>query len=57
MEFGWRVELNYAIPEGDVGRVLEIPEVFDFTPQFDSIDSDFISDFHLHICWIVKSEL
>jgi hypothetical protein len=57
MEFGWRVELNYAIPEGDVGRVLEIPEVFDFIPQFDSIDSDFISDFHLHICWIVKSEL
>ncbi|KAJ7727496.1 hypothetical protein B0H14DRAFT_3619565 [Mycena olivaceomarginata] len=24
MEFGWRIELNYAIPEGDVGRVLEI---------------------------------
>ncbi|KAJ7737529.1 hypothetical protein B0H16DRAFT_1762389, partial [Mycena metata] len=24
MEFGWWIELNYAIPEGDVGRVLEI---------------------------------
>ncbi|KAJ7656705.1 hypothetical protein B0H17DRAFT_955911, partial [Mycena rosella] len=29
MEFGWWVELNYAIPEGDVGRVLEIFKVFD----------------------------
>jgi hypothetical protein len=28
MEFGWRIELNYAIPEGDVGRVLEILKVF-----------------------------
>jgi hypothetical protein len=27
MEFGWWVELNYAIPEGDVGRVLEILKV------------------------------
>ncbi|KAF7372416.1 hypothetical protein MVEN_00102800 [Mycena venus] len=24
MEFGWWIELNYAIPEGDVGRVFEI---------------------------------
>ncbi|KAJ6563964.1 hypothetical protein B0H19DRAFT_1285077 [Mycena capillaripes] len=31
MEFGWWVELNYAIPEGDVGRVLEILKVFDPT--------------------------
>ncbi|KAF8144094.1 hypothetical protein K438DRAFT_1910977 [Mycena galopus ATCC 62051] len=28
MEFGWWIELNYAIPEGDVGRVLEILKVF-----------------------------
>ncbi|KAK7015321.1 hypothetical protein R3P38DRAFT_3321645 [Favolaschia claudopus] len=27
MEFGWWVELNYAIPEGDIGRVLEIFKV------------------------------
>ncbi|KAJ7930323.1 hypothetical protein B0H13DRAFT_2264217 [Mycena leptocephala] len=31
MEFGWWVELNYAIPEGDVGRVLEILKIFIFT--------------------------
>ncbi|KAJ7271364.1 hypothetical protein B0H12DRAFT_1303319 [Mycena haematopus] len=24
MEFGWWTELNYAIPEGDIGRVMEI---------------------------------
>ncbi|KAJ6586290.1 hypothetical protein DFH09DRAFT_1075250 [Mycena vulgaris] len=24
MEFGWWIELNYAIPEGDVGRLFEI---------------------------------
>ncbi|KAJ7886975.1 hypothetical protein B0H13DRAFT_1451991, partial [Mycena leptocephala] len=30
MEFGWWVELNYAIPEGDVGRVLEIPKILIF---------------------------
>ncbi|KAJ7836008.1 hypothetical protein B0H13DRAFT_1913305 [Mycena leptocephala] len=29
--FGWWVELNYAIPEGDVGRVLEILKIFIFT--------------------------
>ncbi|KAJ7697655.1 hypothetical protein B0H17DRAFT_1130259 [Mycena rosella] len=28
MDFGWWVELNYAIPEGDVGRVMEILKVF-----------------------------
>jgi hypothetical protein len=27
MEFGWWIELNYAIPEGDVGRVFVILEV------------------------------
>ncbi|KAJ7936184.1 hypothetical protein B0H13DRAFT_1589778, partial [Mycena leptocephala] len=31
MEFGWWIELNYAIPEGDVGRVLEILKIFIFT--------------------------
>ncbi|KAJ7876604.1 hypothetical protein B0H13DRAFT_2548460, partial [Mycena leptocephala] len=30
MEFGWWVELNYAIPEGDVGRVLEILKILIF---------------------------
>ncbi|KAJ7308761.1 hypothetical protein DFH08DRAFT_927373 [Mycena albidolilacea] len=28
MEFGWWIELNYAIPEGDVGRVFEILKIF-----------------------------
>jgi hypothetical protein len=28
MEFGWWIELNYAIPEGDVGRVFGILKVF-----------------------------
>ncbi|KAJ7016698.1 hypothetical protein C8F04DRAFT_1244801 [Mycena alexandri] len=31
MEFGWWIELNYAIPEGDIGRVLEILKIFIFT--------------------------
>ncbi|KAJ7488761.1 hypothetical protein B0H11DRAFT_1860327 [Mycena galericulata] len=31
MEFGWWVELNYVIPEGDVGRVMEILKIFIFT--------------------------
>ncbi|KAJ6463158.1 hypothetical protein C8R47DRAFT_1225275 [Mycena vitilis] len=31
MEFGWWIELNYTIPEGDVGRVFEILKVFIFT--------------------------
>ncbi|KAK7012556.1 hypothetical protein R3P38DRAFT_3324130 [Favolaschia claudopus] len=31
MEFGWWVELNYAIAEGDIGRVLEILKVYIFT--------------------------
>ncbi|KAJ7431690.1 hypothetical protein B0H11DRAFT_1848485 [Mycena galericulata] len=31
MEFGWWIELNYAIPEGDVGRVMEILKIFIFT--------------------------
>ncbi|KAJ7504709.1 hypothetical protein B0H11DRAFT_1619969, partial [Mycena galericulata] len=31
MEFGWWIELNCAIPEGDVGRVLEILKIFIFT--------------------------
>ncbi|KAJ7811583.1 hypothetical protein B0H13DRAFT_2383779 [Mycena leptocephala] len=31
MEFGWCIELNYAIPEGDVGRVFEILKIFIFT--------------------------
>ncbi|KAJ6478884.1 hypothetical protein C8R45DRAFT_1076622 [Mycena sanguinolenta] len=31
MEFGWWIELNYAIPEGDVGRVFEIFKIFVFT--------------------------
>ncbi|KAJ7886538.1 hypothetical protein B0H14DRAFT_3729305 [Mycena olivaceomarginata] len=31
MEFGWWIELNYAIPEGDVGRVFEILKIFIFT--------------------------
>jgi hypothetical protein len=26
-EFGWWIELCYAIPEGDIGRVLEIFKV------------------------------
>ncbi|KAJ7857846.1 hypothetical protein B0H14DRAFT_3085159 [Mycena olivaceomarginata] len=30
-EFGWWVELCYAIPEGDIGRVLEIFKIFIFT--------------------------
>ncbi|KAJ7167969.1 hypothetical protein C8R46DRAFT_898893 [Mycena filopes] len=31
MEFGWWLELNYAIPEGDIGRVLEILKIYIFT--------------------------
>ncbi|KAJ7897469.1 hypothetical protein B0H13DRAFT_1884662 [Mycena leptocephala] len=31
MKFGWWVELNYAIPEGDIGRVLEMLKIFIFT--------------------------
>ncbi|KAJ7909546.1 hypothetical protein B0H13DRAFT_1529859, partial [Mycena leptocephala] len=31
MEFGWWVELNYAIPERDIGRVLEILKILIFT--------------------------
>ncbi|KAJ6511068.1 hypothetical protein C8R45DRAFT_1068877 [Mycena sanguinolenta] len=31
MEFGWWVELNYAVAEGDVGRVFEIFKIFVFT--------------------------
>ncbi|KAF7371712.1 hypothetical protein MVEN_00027700 [Mycena venus] len=31
MEFGWWIELNYAIPEGDVGRVFDILKIFIFT--------------------------
>ncbi|KAF7371884.1 hypothetical protein MVEN_00045600 [Mycena venus] len=31
MKFGWWTELNYAIPEGDVGRVFEILKIFIFT--------------------------
>ncbi|KAJ7155664.1 hypothetical protein C8R46DRAFT_910243 [Mycena filopes] len=31
MEFGWWVEMNYAIPEGDVGRLFEILKIFIFT--------------------------
>ncbi|KAF7371704.1 hypothetical protein MVEN_00026800 [Mycena venus] len=31
MEYGWWTELNYAIPEGDIGRVLEILKIFIFT--------------------------
>ncbi|KAF7334057.1 hypothetical protein MVEN_02311300 [Mycena venus] len=31
MEFGWWIELNYAIPEGDVGRVFEILKIFIFS--------------------------
>jgi hypothetical protein len=27
MEFGWWIELNYAIPGGDVGRIIEIFKV------------------------------
>ncbi|KAJ7883176.1 hypothetical protein B0H14DRAFT_3082456 [Mycena olivaceomarginata] len=30
-EFGWWIELCYAIPEGDIGRVLEIFKIFIFT--------------------------
>ncbi|KAJ7819133.1 hypothetical protein B0H14DRAFT_3473322 [Mycena olivaceomarginata] len=30
-EFGWWIELCYAIPEGDMGRVLEIFKIFIFT--------------------------
>ncbi|KAK7025756.1 hypothetical protein R3P38DRAFT_2356357, partial [Favolaschia claudopus] len=31
MEYSWWTELNYAIPEGDVGRVLEILKIYIFT--------------------------
>ncbi|KAJ6549750.1 hypothetical protein B0H19DRAFT_883435, partial [Mycena capillaripes] len=31
MEFGWWIELNYAILDGDVGRVFEILKIFIFT--------------------------
>ncbi|KAJ7110688.1 hypothetical protein C8R44DRAFT_934414 [Mycena epipterygia] len=31
MEFGWWIELNYAIPEGDIGRVMEILKIYIFT--------------------------
>ncbi|KAJ7321910.1 hypothetical protein DFH08DRAFT_712721 [Mycena albidolilacea] len=31
MEFGWWIELNYAIPGGDVGRIIEIFKIFIFT--------------------------
>ncbi|KAJ7608563.1 hypothetical protein FB45DRAFT_877167 [Roridomyces roridus] len=31
MDFGWWTELNYAIPEGDVGRVFEILKIYIFT--------------------------
>ncbi|KAJ6595092.1 hypothetical protein DFH09DRAFT_1413007 [Mycena vulgaris] len=30
MEFGWWIELNYAVPEGDIGRVLEILKMYIF---------------------------
>ncbi|KAJ7025244.1 hypothetical protein C8F04DRAFT_921804, partial [Mycena alexandri] len=30
-EFGWWIEMNYAIPEGDVGRLLEIMKINIFT--------------------------
>ncbi|KAJ6506055.1 hypothetical protein DFH09DRAFT_1438577 [Mycena vulgaris] len=30
MEFGWWIELNYAVPEGDIGRVLEILKIYIF---------------------------
>ncbi|KAJ7711812.1 hypothetical protein B0H16DRAFT_1232979, partial [Mycena metata] len=30
-EFGWWVEMNYAIPEGDVGRLMEILKIYMFT--------------------------
>ncbi|KAJ7266414.1 hypothetical protein B0H12DRAFT_1010765 [Mycena haematopus] len=31
LEFGWWIELNYAIPEGDIRRVMEILKIFIFT--------------------------
>ncbi|KAJ7018511.1 hypothetical protein C8F04DRAFT_922199, partial [Mycena alexandri] len=31
MEFGWWIELNYAIAEGDVGRVMQILKILIFT--------------------------
>ncbi|KAJ6448275.1 hypothetical protein C8R47DRAFT_918775, partial [Mycena vitilis] len=31
MEYGWWTELNYAISEGDVGRMFEILKIFIFT--------------------------
>ncbi|KAJ7142580.1 hypothetical protein C8R44DRAFT_865908 [Mycena epipterygia] len=31
LEFGWWIELNYAIPEGDIGRVMEILKIYIFT--------------------------
>lgn len=31
-EFGWWVEMNYAIPEGDVGRLLEMMKVIFILP-------------------------
>ncbi|KAJ7711627.1 hypothetical protein B0H16DRAFT_1261521, partial [Mycena metata] len=30
-EFGWWVEMYYAIPEGDVGRLMEILKIYIFT--------------------------
>ncbi|KAJ7017190.1 hypothetical protein C8F04DRAFT_979773 [Mycena alexandri] len=30
-EFGWWIEMNYAIPEGDVGRLLQIMKINIFT--------------------------
>ncbi|KAJ7815211.1 hypothetical protein B0H13DRAFT_2242621 [Mycena leptocephala] len=43
MEFGWWVELNYAIPEGDVGRVLEILKVRAAVPTWIHLNTvDFI---------------
>ncbi|KAJ6584221.1 hypothetical protein B0H10DRAFT_1833009, partial [Mycena sp. CBHHK59/15] len=39
MEFGWWIELNYAIPEGDIGRVLEILKVCNILTMRSSMES------------------
>ncbi|KAJ7691362.1 hypothetical protein B0H17DRAFT_935216 [Mycena rosella] len=57
MEFGWWVELNYAIPEGDVGRVMEILKVSTAIVQLPIMISKLLKDLYLHVCGNLKSEL
>jgi hypothetical protein len=58
MEFGWWIELNYAIPEGDVGRVFEILKVLiRVTLFFPPTALTLILDLHIHLRRHLKPEL